>query len=105
MKSKRLIKKVPAELDVLHFPAPDERPFGALCSNCSVNLSLSQPDLYSPDRLIGVCERCKYWFLIDLIPNQGARVLWRLPDIETIRCLCLENSSEQISDKSTKREE
>jgi hypothetical protein len=70
MKSKRLIKKVPAELDVLHFPAPDERPFGALCSNCSVNLSLSQPDLYSPDRLIGVCERCKYWFLTRRSRNQ-----------------------------------
>ena len=50
-------------------------------------LSLSQPDLDSPERLLGACERCKDWFLIDLIPGQTEALLWRLPEFEVIRNL------------------
>ena len=49
------IKKVSAELDVLRFPAAVERPVRARCVDCSLPLSLSQPDMNLPERLLGVC--------------------------------------------------
>jgi hypothetical protein len=95
MKRGLQIKKVSADLHVLRFPAPDEHPISAECLNCSVPLSLSQPDLNSPERLLGVCENCKHWFLIDLIPDQTAGLLWRLPDSEVIRQLTFEDPPKQ----------
>ncbi len=92
------VKKVSAHLDVLRFPAAAEHPLAAQCLNCSVRLMLFQPDLDSPERLLGVCQRCKHWFLIDLIPDQTEGLLWRLPDVEVIRQL----SFERVSKGSTR---
>jgi hypothetical protein len=36
------------------------------CSHCSLPLSLSQPDVDLPGRLLGICERCKRWYLVEL---------------------------------------
>jgi hypothetical protein len=87
------IRKVSADLDVLRFPAAIMHPFRAQFLNCSLPLSVSQPDLRSPDRLLGVCARCRHWFLIALIPDLTEGILWRLPDIEMIRDLSSENPS------------
>jgi hypothetical protein len=103
MKRDRSIKKVSADLDVLHFPAAIERHVSAHCLNCSLPLSLSQPDLNSPGRLLGVCEQCKHWFLLDLIPNRTEGILWRLPDIEVIRQLSFDNPSDETSKMSDRR--
>lgn len=90
MKRPLPIKKVSAELHVLRFPTTTDRPVKARCLNCSVPLALSQPDLDSPERLLGVCAKCKQWFLIDLIADQAEGLLWRLPDIEVVRQLSFE---------------
>ena len=95
MKRALPIKKVSADLDVLRFPTPDEHAIGAQCLNCSLPLALSQPDLNSPDRLLGVCEECKRWFLVDLIPGETEGFLWRLPDVEVIRHLSFEKPSKE----------
>ena len=105
MKPGHPIKKVSANLDVLRFPVPVERPAGAHCLNCSSPLSLCQPDLESPDRLLGVCKRCKHWFLIDLIPDRTEGILCRLPDIEVIRSLSRANPAQGISLMSDDRNE
>ena len=97
MKRKLPVKKVPAELHVLRFPVAVEHPVRARCVNCDVPLSLSQPDLSSPDRLLGVCEQCKHWFFIHLIPDRTEGILCRLPDIEVIRQLSFEKPSEEPS--------
>jgi hypothetical protein len=91
------IKKVPAELEVLRFPAPSEHPVGPQCLNCSLPLALSQPDVNSPERLIGVCERCKGWFLIDLMLDEKEGLLWRLPNSEVIRRLSVDGPSKGTS--------
>jgi hypothetical protein len=39
-----------------------------------------QPDAGSPDRLIGICEDCRHWYLLDLMPDEGAAVMVLLPD-------------------------
>jgi hypothetical protein len=78
-------KKVSAELHVLRFPSAVGHPIRAHCSDCSLPLSLSQPDLDSPRRLLGICEQCKLWFLIDLMADQTEGLLCRLPDTAVIR--------------------
>ena len=87
MKHDRSIKKVSTHLDVLHFPAPVEKTKDPSCLNCSSPLSLSQPDLDMPDRLLGICEHCKNWFLIDIVADQGEGTMVRLPEAQVIRTL------------------
>ena len=89
-KPDRLIKRVSAHLDVLQFPAAIENPKGPSCLNCSSRLSLSQPDLELPERLLGICDKCKYWFLIDLVPQEGEGLMVRLPEAQVIRSLARE---------------
>ena len=36
------------------------------CQACESTLRLHQPDTESPDRLLGTCDDCKSWFLIDV---------------------------------------
>jgi hypothetical protein len=103
MQRDSVVKKVTAELEMLHFPAAVEQSIGAHCLSCSLPLSLSQPDLDTPSRLLGVCEHCKHWFFIELIPEQTEGVLWRLPDIETIRHLSIDDSSGPIAKKRQRR--
>jgi hypothetical protein len=48
------------------------------CQECESTLRLHQPDPELPDRLLGTCDDCKSWFLIDLaeeivIPLFGKR--------------------------------
>ena len=89
MKRDLPIKKV-SDLEVLRSPAAVQGPVRARCVNCSLPLSLSQPDINSPERLLGVCSKCKHWFLIELIPNQTEGFLCRLTEIELIRQLSVE---------------
>lgn len=86
-KKDRLIKRVSAPLDVLHFPAAIVNPTGPICLNCSSLLSLLQPDLDLPERLLGICEQCKHWFFIDIVPDQGEGTMVRLPESHVIRSL------------------
>src|SRR4051794_27134205 len=97
MKLQRLVKSVSAKLDLLRFPAPPVRAVSACCLHCSSPLALHQPDPDSPERLLGVCEQCKHWFLIDLRSEQSEGVMVRLPDTDVIRHLSHENPSAGIS--------
>ena len=40
-----------------------------------------------PDRLIGACEGCKHWYLIDILPDVSGGTMLRLPDMQVIRNL------------------
>jgi hypothetical protein len=42
------------------------------CSVCSKQLILHQPDFDRPDRLLGVCPKCRAWFVVD---RQGGTLL------------------------------
>ena len=35
------------------------------CPNCEAPLTLHQPDLELPDRLLATCDECKSWYLSD----------------------------------------
>ena len=50
------------------------------CLVCDGTLDLHQPDVRSPERVIGVCEVCGNWYMIDLIPGTEEAVMASLPD-------------------------
>ena len=51
------------------------------CPVCRRPLTLHQPDPNWPDRLVGTCEGCRTWLLIDA----AAGVMARLPGEEEFR--------------------
>jgi hypothetical protein len=51
------------------------------CPACRDHLFLHQPDEERPDRLLGTCDECRAWFLIDA----AEKVMVRLPDEEELR--------------------
>jgi len=97
MKPDRPLKSISAELIVLRFPAINPDTISVRCVHCSTPLTLHQPDPGLPERLLGTCERCKHWFLMDLLPDQTNGVLVRLPDAQVIRELSHEAPSGGIS--------
>jgi hypothetical protein len=97
MKPDRLVTRVSANLDVLHFPKNSANLDKVRCLHCSSALSLHQPDLETPGRLLGVCEPCKRWFLIDVLIDLSGGLMVRLPDMEVIRDLSRANPSAGIS--------
>ncbi len=52
----------------------------ARCDRCRDPLEMHQPDVASPDRLIGTCGGCHGWFLIDA----EAGLMLRLPDLDAL---------------------
>ena len=48
-------------------PAPGGALDWVRCIRCSGPLNLMQPDNDSPERLLGVCETCDCWALIELV--------------------------------------
>jgi hypothetical protein len=51
------------------------------CPACRDHLFLHQPDEECPDRLLGTCDECRAWFLIDA----AGKVMVRLPDEAELR--------------------
>lgn len=49
-----------------------------LCARCQAVLARHQPDDEQPDRLLGTCDGCGAWFLLDLVKS----VMITLPDTE-----------------------
>ncbi len=97
MKPKRFVNRVTADLHFLRFPAVFEHPVRAQCLNCSSDLTLHQPDMDTPERLLGVCESCKHWYLIDLVPDVSQGVMVWLPEKEVVRELSRPDPSDGMS--------
>ncbi len=90
-------RRVLAPLDLLPFPRPRQAHAPIACPNCSSPLTLHQPDPESPERLLGVCDGCKHWYLVDLPVGRADGVLVGLPDDEVVRALSREDPDEGIS--------
>ncbi len=58
-----------------------EVPTEAPCLACGEPLSIHQPDVYAPERLLGTCDTCGAWHLID--SDRAITVL--LPDADGLR--------------------
>jgi len=51
------------------------------CLACGELLSIHQPDVNAPERLLGTCDACGAWHLVDA--DRGVTVL--LPDQDGLR--------------------
>ena len=52
-----------------------------LCARCQNALERHQPDGERPDQMLGTCNDCGTWYLID---SEGA-VMFTLPDVASLR--------------------
>ena len=72
---------ISVDLDLIRLTSS---PFDCLmipCPSCDDRLVIHQPDEQSPDRLLGTCEGCRDWFLLD----EAGEVMVRLPNLEALR--------------------
>jgi hypothetical protein len=66
------------------------------CPCCRRPLTLHQPDPDCPDRLVGICEGCRTWFII----NAATGVMVRLPGDQELRGLKITASTGHEPDTS-----
>jgi hypothetical protein len=55
------------------------------CQHCELPLDLHQPDAEFPARLLGTCDACHRWYVMDLVPDEQAVVIIALPDPDSFR--------------------
>ena len=72
---------IPVQLAMHRFSTLPEDIDEGCCLRCDVYLDLSQPDAGSPARMIGICNQCGRWYVIDLVPGTDAAVMVLLPDV------------------------
>ena len=68
-------------LDVIRPQIDGDDLAGFTCTGCRGDLAIHQPDVRLPDRLLGTCDSCSAWYLIDA----AAVLMVRLPDQDTLR--------------------
>jgi hypothetical protein len=50
---------------------PDLRAPGPIdCPRCGAGIKLYQPDVETPERLLGICPACKSWYLVDAVSGR-----------------------------------
>jgi hypothetical protein len=70
-------------MDLIRLPFRSDEPSHILCTKCYSALERHQLDIELPARMLGTCESCKAWYLIDL--DRGLMVL--LPDEVDLRAV------------------
>jgi hypothetical protein len=66
------------------------------CLACEGCLDLQQPDAEDPDRLLGICEVCRLWYVIDLVPGTDDAVMLQLPRGDYVRDEMAERATEKL---------
>jgi uncharacterized protein YbaR (Trm112 family) len=68
-------------VDLIRLGSGRADPPGFQCPSCEEDLVIHQPDEGSPEQLLGICEECGAWFLID----EAEGFLLRLPVTDLLR--------------------
>lgn len=68
-------------LDLFDMSLERDGASGSRCPRCRRPLALHQPDPDWPDRLVGTCEECRIWFLIETATG----LMVRLPGEQELR--------------------
>lgn len=78
------------------YPCPKDAGW-VCCLHCDEALELCQPESDDPIRLIGTCEACGRWYLLDWQPGSGHGLMLLLPDAEVLRGFFAENDGKRAS--------
>jgi hypothetical protein len=73
--------RISLTLDLFDMKLVCEDGSASRCPCCRRPLTLHQPDPDSPDRLVGTCEGCRAWFLIDTATG----LMVRIPHVQELR--------------------
>ena len=72
--------KVAVDLVMVRFSTDPAGLSRLCCLSCGEPLDLHQPDSGFPERVLGTCDACRSWFLMDLVPDRDEAVMVLLPD-------------------------
>ena len=75
------MRLISVTLGIVRLQTDPDHPSDLRCPSCHEEFGLLQPDVESPDRLLGVCLECRGWFLVDI----SSGVMVRLPDRAALR--------------------
>ena len=78
--SQKNSRKLVASLDVIPFARTPGVLEWVACALCTEPLGLHQPDPQDPDRLLGICQECHRWYLIEMMEEPGEAMMIMLPD-------------------------
>jgi hypothetical protein len=74
------MKRVAVDLALIRFPTTVEGLSQLCCLGCGVPMDLHHPDAGFPERMLGTCDACRCWYLMDLVPGRPEAVMVLLPD-------------------------
>ncbi len=78
-------RQVVAPLDIIPLSTSLDGRNRAKCVDCQERLDMHQPEVRTPDRLLGTCSKCGRWFLVLLAIGDLEAVLVTLPDLGRLR--------------------
>jgi hypothetical protein len=78
------IRTVDGSLTMVRYSTTPENYDEGRCLACDGSLDLHQPDVQFPDRILGVCERCGNWYLINLLSGTDEALMVAIPDGQTL---------------------
>lgn len=56
-----------------------------VCQKCRTELDIHQPQADDPNELLGTCNQCGGWYLIQVAPGGSEALLLNLPGVEFVR--------------------
>jgi hypothetical protein len=65
-------------------PCPEDATW-VCCLNCGAPLALHQPEAEEPRRLVGTCDQCGRWYLLDWDPPSAEGHMLVLPTHEELQ--------------------
>jgi hypothetical protein len=78
---------VPVSLRFASTPIPPDEPVNVFCMECDHRVEIHQPDSELPERMLGTCEYCQTWYLVECDTDAGDAMLILLPDPSQFRNL------------------
>jgi hypothetical protein len=72
-------RSISLPLSINRFRAKDGDIPRLRCQRCTIPLQIHQPDLETPDRLLGTCPGCHQWCFIESHSEQGWAAIALLP--------------------------
>jgi hypothetical protein len=72
-------RSISLPLSISRFRAKDGELPRIRCRRCTTLLQIHQPDLETPERLLGTCPACHQWCLIESRAGQGSATIAVLP--------------------------